>query len=228
VRVGGWLVAQFPAPDDTASANLAAPTTQCCDEQVPRLTRIPKHSTRPPRFRSADQRLLRAGMLPAGDGRVPAWRAASALGSRPAVYSLASASALLAARAGAPRPWRPVAAALGADCSQDLLKHLVQRQRPPRQDWLIQPHGSSLPSRHAALAAACAFGVRHPTFRRCAVLGAALAGASRVRLAVHWPSDVLCGWLLGAAWGLALGARRSGPSTPAGIPNPPPAEGNPA
>lgn len=102
-----------------------------------------------------------------------------------------------------------------ADISSEGLKALYGRPRPD-----LAPHGSfvysaSFPSGHSTLSAA--------TFLTLAMLIASLepnrgtkvmvytlamllviaVGVSRVYLAVHWPSDVLAGWCLGAAWALA-------------------------
>lgn len=90
-----------------------------------------------------------------------------------------------------------------------LLKLLVGRPRP--EVPLTQAVGLAFPSGHA-LNAALAAGVLLVVFRpragryakRCAVWAAALllavvTGFSRVALGVHWSSDVLAGWLLGAA-----------------------------
>lgn len=102
-----------------------------------------------------------------------------------------------------------------ADLSSEGLKLLYDRPRPD-----LVPHGSyvysaSFPSGHSTLSAA--------TFLTLATLIASLEpnratkvmvyalamglvlaiGISRVYLGVHWPSDVLAGWSLGAAWALA-------------------------
>jgi undecaprenyl-diphosphatase len=87
----------------------------------------------------------------------------------------------------------------------------------PRPD--LVPHGAevltaSFPSGHAMMAAVVyltlgALLSRTQADRRVkvyilavAALLTILVGASRVYLGVHWPTDVLAGWALGAAWAM--------------------------
>ncbi|MBC3843294.1 phosphatase PAP2 family protein [Streptacidiphilus sp. 4-A2] len=145
------------------------------------------------------------------------WRSASALGSRHAVYPVV-AWQLVRARGSGRAPWRYATALLGADLSQELLKFLVRRQRPPHQGRLAPAHGNSLPSRHTTLvtvaATVLADGSERPALRWSVRALVAATAASRLRLAVHWPSDVLCGWLLGAGWAAAcqIGRHPDAPS----------------
>ena len=102
-----------------------------------------------------------------------------------------------------------------------LLKSLFERPRPE-----LVPHGSevytaSFPSGHSMMAAVVYLTLavlltrtfRQPAVRAylmvLAVTVVLSVGASRVYLGVHWPTDVLAGWLLGAGWALscALTAR---------------------
>ena len=95
------------------------------------------------------------------------------------------------------------------------LAALIARPRPPRADWAATAAGYSFPSGHtvsATLAAGllCLGLLRtDPSARRIAGMGVALCwavldGASRVYQGVHWPSDVLAGWLFGSALILLL------------------------
>ena len=96
-----------------------------------------------------------------------------------------------------------------AELLDTVLKELVRRRPPPTD--LAHAATYAYPSGHTmaatGLAAALIF-VAWPTRWRTPVLiggvaFAVLMGLSRVYLTVHWPSDVVAGWLLGfgvAAW----------------------------
>ena len=105
-----------------------------------------------------------------------------------------------------------VAAALGGECLDNLLKLFFARPRPAVFFGLPQPPSYSFPSGHSmasccfygalAMIAAARLGSRA---RRWAVgMSAAavilLVGFSRVYLGVHYPTDVLGGYAAGFAW----------------------------
>lgn len=85
-----------------------------------------------------------------------------------------------------------------------LLKHLVMRMRPCQVDTAFpmlidRPTSSSFPSTHSAFA----FGTATVIFMKykkagiAALIVAALVAFSRLYLFVHFPTDVLCGIVLG-------------------------------
>ena len=98
-----------------------------------------------------------------------------------------------------------------------LLKLLVGRPRPSPADALLIQGGFSFPSGHSAISAVL-YGtlayllvrnVRRPGWKVLIGTGTAVLvvaiGLSRVYLGVHYPSDVLAGWAVGALWVLWVG-----------------------
>jgi undecaprenyl-diphosphatase len=104
----------------------------------------------------------------------------------------------------------------GATIVNNLLKFGFDRPRPDFIAHLVEVQSASFPSGHAMLSAIAylSFGALLAGTQRSrrmkayvlsiAVLVTALIGISRVYLGVHWPSDVLAGWCLGAAWAIGF------------------------
>jgi undecaprenyl-diphosphatase len=101
-----------------------------------------------------------------------------------------------------------------ASVSSDMIKSFYDRPRPD-----LVPHGAyvysgSFPSGHSTLSAATylilamLIASLEPRRRTKALVYGVAAlvlvsvGFSRVYLGVHWPSDVMAGWCLGALWAL--------------------------
>jgi membrane-associated phospholipid phosphatase len=109
-------------------------------------------------------------------------------------------------------------AVAGAALLNALVKQTIGRERPPFRLRLQHPLGSSFPSGHTTQAAATylalalvAFLLTRSRVVRAGVCAGALVisvlvGLSRAYLGVHWATDALAGWLLGAVWvtGLAV------------------------
>jgi undecaprenyl-diphosphatase len=140
--------------------------------------------------------------------------AVTTLGGNPAVILV---TALAVAGLSAVRHWRgALALALSVALTQiavTLLKLMVERPRPPSSEAAEAASGYSFPSGHSATSMAlyallgllCARAFRGWTRGVILLAGAGTAfavGASRVYLGVHYPTDVMAGWLIGAALAL--------------------------
>lgn len=101
---------------------------------------------------------------------------------------------------------------IGGWILNSVLKALVGRERPTIVPHLTEAAGNSFPSGHSFnsavvfLAIALAFAAMSPRRSvRWTIIGSAIAltaaiAFSRVWLGVHFPSDVIAGWLGGAGW----------------------------
>ena len=192
--------------------------------------------------RDFDARILLALRQP-GDPAVPrgpAWlfaamRDITALGDTPVltlVTAIAAGFALIRRRIGE-AVFIAVTIAMGA-VIDTRLKLLFGRPRPAVVPHLVEVTSASFPSGHAmnsavaclTLAALLITGT--PDRRtRVYIAGAAvvltlLIGVSRVYLGVHYPTDVIGGWMAGAAWVTAcwLIASRWVPGVAAAVPLP--------
>jgi undecaprenyl-diphosphatase len=109
-----------------------------------------------------------------------------------------------------------LAVALGGGLAiSEGLKGFFGRVRPPDAYRAVEALNPSFPSGHALLSAVVyltlgamlARSTKSRTIRTYvmtgAILIAMLVGVTRVYLGVHWASDVLAGWCLGAAWATA-------------------------
>jgi membrane-associated phospholipid phosphatase len=175
--------------------------------------------SRHPTATSLDYRLItdvaadRAGWL------TPLARTVTTLGTEIVLYPLlAAAGCLYWWKSGRALPGIAVLVWLWAGQLVRLsLSQQIARARPPLALRLVGASGLSFPSGHTT-SATIGFGLlgalllrltRARHWRRAVIVSATLivaaaVGCSRVYLGVHWPSDVLGGWLLGLAW-LALG-----------------------
>lgn len=172
--------------------------------------------------RSIDTAILLAFRSPGAptDPLGPKWfeefaRDISGLGGSGVLTLIVAASAVFLWLAGKHRTVLFVlASTLGGALATTLLKAGFGRPRPD-----LVPHGSyvtsaSFPSGHAMMSAVVYLTLAALVARlipqrwlKLYVLAVAtvlsgLIGLSRVYLGVHWPSDVLAGWVAGAAWAL--------------------------
>lgn len=118
------------------------------------------------------------------------------------------------------RRWRVAVtillAVVGGLLLSTLIKNGIDRPRP-----MLVPHGShvtspSFPSGHSMMAATVYLTLAalftqfrsHRSLRAyvlvVAIVVTVLVGVSRVYVGVHWPTDVLAGWTVGAAWALLV------------------------
>ncbi len=143
------------------------------------------------------------------------WNVVSWLGSIVVVGPLSIVLANRVVRWSRRDAWALVLSAIGASLVHSAIKMSLPRPRP-RLFPMLGPHPGegTFPSGHAvnvtatflslALVASRVWPRRARTIAYGAALVIAWVSLGRLYLQVHWPSDVLAGWFIGAAWALLV------------------------
>ncbi len=100
-----------------------------------------------------------------------------------------------------------------AALTSDVMKYFFARVRPDFVAQLDPITSPAFPSGHSNNAAVVYIlfimlvpQARHPLWQIAAATMILMTGVSRIMLGVHWPTDVLGGWMLGASFALMAGA----------------------
>ncbi len=103
--------------------------------------------------------------------------------------------------------------ALISSVTSDMLKMFFARIRPDLVTQLDPISSAAYPSGHSNNAAVVYIlfimlvpQARHPGWQLLAAMMILLTGLSRIMLGVHWPTDVIGGWMLGASFALSAAA----------------------